>query len=200
MPLRKPAALAGDGVPALLASMLVNTAGDGLYIAGGALFFTKGLGLPVATVGLGLTLAGVIGLGAGVPLGRLADRRGPREVLIAIQLAQALAIGSYVLVGRSLWAFIAVATICIAGMQGADVAKGALLAQLAADDPVSLRAAMQSVSNIGISIGTVLAGFAIASGTHLAYESLMRWVTPRRFSAQPSCWCPSVPSPPSRHG
>lgn len=158
---------------AVVASTLVNTAGDGLYIAGSALFFTRGLGLPVAKVGLGLTCAGIVGLTAGIPLGRLADRRGPREVLIAIQLVQAAAIGSYVLVGRSLWAFILVATVCIAGMQGADAAKGALVGRLASDDPVGLRALLQSVSNIGISVGTVLAGFALAAGTHLAYQSLM---------------------------
>ena len=158
---------------ALLSSTLVNTTGDGLYIAGSALFFTRGLGLPVAKVGLGLTCAGIVGLTAGVPLGRLADRRGPREVLIAIQLVQAVAIGSYVLVGRSLGAFVLVATVCIAGMQGADAAKGALVGRLASADPVGLRAMLQSVSNIGISVGTVLAGLALAAGTHLAYQSLM---------------------------
>ena len=151
----------------------MNTAGDGLYIAGSALFFTRGLGLPVAEVGLGLTCAGILGLTAGIPLGRLADRRGPRKVLIVIQLVQAAAIGSYVLVGRSLWVFIVVATICVAGMQGADAAKGALVGRLASEDPVGLRALLQSVSNIGISVGTVLAGFALAAGTHLAYQSLM---------------------------
>jgi hypothetical protein len=163
----------GHRIAAFLASTLVNTAGDGLYIAGSALFFTRGLGLPVARVGVGLTCAGLVGLAAGIPLGRLADRRGPREVLIAIQLVQAVAIGSYVLVGRSLWAFVAVATICIASMQGADAAKGALVGQLAADDPVRLRALVQSVSNMGISAGTVLAGLAIASGTPLAYRLVM---------------------------
>ena len=169
---RRPAQLTGSTFP-LLVSTLVNTAGDGLYIAGSALFFTKGLGLPVAQVGLGLTLAGVLGLTAGIPLGRLADRRGARDILIAIQLIQAVAIASYVLVGRSLGAFVLVATICIAGMQGADAAKGALVGRLATADPVSLRALLQSVSNVGISVGTVLAGFALAAGTHLAYESLM---------------------------
>ena len=169
---RRPARFTG-GMFALLSSTLVNTTGDGLYIAGSALFFTRGLGLPVAKVGLGLTCAGIVGLTAGVPLGRLADRRGPREVLIAIQLVQAVAIGSYVLVGRSLWAFVLVATVCIAGMQGADAAKGALVGRLASADPVGLRAMLQSVSNIGISVGTVLAGLALAAGTHLAYQSLM---------------------------
>ena len=160
-------------VQSLIASTLVNTGGDGLYIAGSALFFTKGLGLPVTQVGLGLTCAGLLGLTAGVPIGRLADRHSPRDILILVQLVQAAAIGSYVLVGRSLPAFIAVATVVIAGMQGADAAKGALVGKIGQGDPVRLRALMQSVSNVGISAGTVCAGFLIASGTHLDYELLM---------------------------
>jgi hypothetical protein len=170
---RVPAVLAGEGLSHLVASTLINNAGDGLYIAASALFFTRGLGLPVARVGIGLTCAGLVGLAAGIPLGRLADRRGPREVLIGIQVVQALATGSYVLVGRSLWAFILVASICIAAMQGADAARGALVGRLASEDPVGLRAVLQSVSNAGIALGTVLAGFAIAAGTVLAYKSLM---------------------------
>lgn len=157
----------------MVGSTLVTTGGDGLYIAGSALFFTKGLGLPVGEVGLGLTCAGLLGLSAGVPLGRLADRRGSRDVLIAIELIQAAAIGAYVLVGHSLPAFIAVATIVIACMQGADASKGALIGSLGEADPVELRAYLQSVSNVGISVGTVFAGFAIASGTQLAYRLLM---------------------------
>lgn len=160
-------------VQALIASTVVNTGGDGLYIAGSALFFTKGLGLPVAQVGLGLTCAGLLGLTAGIPIGRLADRHSPRDILILIQLVQAAAIGSYGLVGRSLPAFIAVATVVIAGMQGADAAKGALAGKIGRGDPVTLRAFMQSVSNLGISAGTVCAGFLIAGGTHFDYQLLM---------------------------
>ena len=165
--------IADGRVRALAASTLVTTGGDGLYIAGSALFFTRGLGLPVAQVGLGLTCAGLLGLSAGVPLGRFADRHGPRDVLIAIELVQAAAIGAYVLVGHSLAAFILAATVVIACMQGADAAKGALVGKLSHDDPVRLRAFLQSVSNVGISVGTIFAGFAIAQGTPAAYRLLM---------------------------
>lgn len=47
-----PFVLPGDGITSLVASPLVNSGGDGLYNAGSALFFTRGLGLPVARVGL----------------------------------------------------------------------------------------------------------------------------------------------------
>jgi MFS family permease len=167
------ALLANRSIRGFTVSTLVTTSGDGLYIAGSALFFTSALKLPVGEVGLGLTCAGVLGLSAGVPLGRVADHAGARDVLIAAELVQGAAIAAFVLVGRSFPAFVAVATVVIACMQGTDAAKGALIGKLAAEDPVRLRAFLHSVSNIGISVGTVLAGIAIAAGTPLAYRVLM---------------------------
>ena len=154
-------------------SAFANALGDGLYIAGAALFFTRGLGIPVAQVGLGLTCAGVLGLAGGVPLGRLADRRGAFKVLIGIRLIQAVAFAAYLLVGRSFWAFLVVATFAIASASGADAASGAIVGRVAAVDPVRLRALMQSVSNVGIAAGTVAAGVAIGIGTRAAYQSIM---------------------------
>jgi hypothetical protein len=47
-------------------------------MTGSAVFVTRSVGLSAAQVGLGLTIAGAVGLGAGVPAGRAADRRGAR--------------------------------------------------------------------------------------------------------------------------
>ena len=56
---------------------LANTIGTGLWVTGAALFLTRAVGLTPTEVGLGLTLAGLVGLTASVPLGGLADRRDP---------------------------------------------------------------------------------------------------------------------------
>ena len=81
---------------------LVNTVGSGLWLAGVALFLTRGVGLSATSVGLGLTIAGLIGLSASVPLGRLADRWDPRSLRAVLQLAQAAVAASYLLV-HSFW-------------------------------------------------------------------------------------------------
>ena len=60
---------------------LVNTIGNGLLATAVVLYFTHVVGLGGGQVGVGLTVAGVFGLVVGVPVGHLADRRGPREVL-----------------------------------------------------------------------------------------------------------------------
>ena len=57
--------------------------GTGTYLAGAVVFFTKALGLTAAQVGLGLSLGAVVGIATTFPIGALADRFGPRRVMIA---------------------------------------------------------------------------------------------------------------------
>src|SRR3546814_20003215 len=54
--------------------------GDGTFMTGSAVFFTQVVGLSAAQVGLGLTIAGVAGFLAALPMGKLVDRFGPRRM------------------------------------------------------------------------------------------------------------------------
>lgn len=166
---------AAGGARVLVTATFVNTVGNGLYIAGGALFFTRGLGLPVGQVGIGLTVAGVVGLSGGLLLGQLADRYGARRMYFLLLSGQALAIAAFVLVG-AFWSFVAVATVIAALEQGAIAARGALIARLAEGQPggpARLRSYLRVVTNLGVSIGAALAGFAIAADDPSAYRILM---------------------------
>jgi hypothetical protein len=157
----------------ILASVaLVDSLGDGLYLAGSALFFTRGLGLPVGEVGLGLTIAGLIGLAVGAEIGRLADVSAPREVFITLMVAQTVAVASYTLVTGLLTLAIA-ATAAAVCRQGAQAARGAMIGQLAGQDAPALRAYLHAVINVGIAVGAALSGLAVARDTHGAYVVLM---------------------------
>src|SRR4051812_47132541 len=59
---------------------ILYAVGEGAFLTGSAVFFTRIVGLSAAQVGLGLTIAGVVTFFFAVPLGRLADRIGPRRM------------------------------------------------------------------------------------------------------------------------
>jgi predicted MFS family arabinose efflux permease len=76
----------------------VSALGNGAWYASWALFLTRSLEFPIAQAGLALSLAGAAGIVSATPLGRLADRIGPREVLVALSAARALAMAGFLLV------------------------------------------------------------------------------------------------------
>ena len=79
-------------------AQLANSVGDGAFVVTSALFFTRVVGLSTAEVGLGLTIAWLVGFLAGVPLGNLADRRGARGTAVLLALTTATAVASFLLV------------------------------------------------------------------------------------------------------
>jgi predicted MFS family arabinose efflux permease len=94
----------------LIDDVFLNTFGFGLIITSMVLYFTRVVHLSAVQVGLGMTIAGLIGLIAGVPVGDLADRHGPRVVVRVTFLVSFLATLAYLFI-RDWDAFVAVATI-----------------------------------------------------------------------------------------
>ncbi|MFI6933553.1 MFS transporter [Streptomyces sp. NPDC050287] len=153
----------------LALAQLTNSVGDGAYYVTSALYFTHVVGLAPARVGLGLTLAWAFGSLVGVPLGRLADRRGPRGTAVLLALATALAVGSFLVV-RGFWPFVAAACAYAAAQSGLAAARQALLAGLtSAGERTGLLAHLQSTLNAGLAVGAGLGGLALHAGTRAAY-------------------------------
>ena len=152
---------------------LVNTVGAGLWLAGGALYLTRDVGLSATSVGAGLTVAGLVGLTASVPLGALADRWDPRTLRAVLQVGQALAALAYLLVG-SFPAFLAVAVPEALLAAGNLAVRAALVVAVGGPDGrVHAFATLRAVANLGITVGTALAGIALAVDTHRAYQVLV---------------------------
>jgi MFS family permease len=157
----------------LAASTLVNTLGKGLYLTGSALFFTRSVGLSPAAVGVGLTISGLLGMVAGVALGHVSDRVGPREVTLALLGVEAVTVALFVFV-HSFEAFLVVACLAAIGERGNAAVRAALIAAVGPPDRrVAVRAYMRSVTNVGISVGALLAGLALHADTRAGYEALM---------------------------
>ncbi|MCF6473777.1 MFS transporter, partial [Nonomuraea sp. MG754425] len=113
----------------LAQAQLANSIGDGVYLVTSAFYFAQIVGLPAGQIALGLTLGWGVGAVAGVPLGHLADRRGPRGVAVLLALATATAVASFLFV-RSFAPFVLVACLYGTAQTGLSAARQALLAAL----------------------------------------------------------------------
>ncbi|MEU3512039.1 MFS transporter [Streptomyces longwoodensis] len=153
----------------LALAQLSNSVGDGAYYTTSALYFTQAVGLSPARVGLGLTVGWAAGSPAGVPLGRLADRRGARGTAALLALGTALAVASFTVV-RGFLPFVLVACGYAAAQSGLAAARQALLTVLvSAGERTGLLARLQSTLNAGLAVGAGLGGLALHSGTRGAY-------------------------------
>jgi Major Facilitator Superfamily len=157
---------------AFAAATFVNQIGKGLFIAGSALFFTRSVGLPVAQVGFALGAAALIGLAIGIPVGHLADRRGPREVFRIAVVVQALAVAGLVFVRSfpSLIAFMCVAELAVSA---GTAARGPLTRALGAPNPTRYRSYLRALNNIAVGCGGLAAGVVVQLDTRTAYVSLI---------------------------
>ncbi|MFI7069497.1 MFS transporter [Micromonospora sediminicola] len=157
----------------LALATLANTVGTGLWLAGGALYLTRDVGLSPTSVGAGLTVAGLVGLTASVPLGGLADRWDPRTLRATLQVGQAFAAAAYLLVD-SLAMFLVVAVPEALLSAGNLAVRAALVAAVGGPTGrVHAFATLRAVANLGITAGTASAGIALAVDTHRAYQVLV---------------------------
>ncbi|MDO0913543.1 MFS transporter [Streptomyces sp. DT2A-34] len=153
----------------LALAQLSNSVGDGAYYTTSALYFTQVVGLAPARVGLGLTVGWAVGSLVGVPLGRLADRRGPRGTAVLLALATGLAVASFTVV-RGFVPFVPAACAYAAAQSGLGAARQALLAGLVpAGERTGLLAHLQATLNAGLAVGAGLGGLALHAGTRAAY-------------------------------
>ncbi|WP_189114169.1 MFS transporter [Pilimelia terevasa] len=156
----------------IAASNLVHALGSGLYLTAGVLYFTQAARLPAAEVGLGLGIAGAFSLAAGIAVGHLADRIGARGVYAATLAVQALATAAFVLADR-FWPFVLAVCAATGAKAAGAAARSPLIRHYGGDRPQEFRAYLRAVTNIGVSLGAVLAGWAVQVGTHSAYDLLV---------------------------
>ncbi|SED33502.1 Major Facilitator Superfamily protein [Streptomyces sp. 2231.1] len=157
----------------LALAQLANSVGDGAYYVTSALYFTQVAGIAPARVGLGLTLGWAVGSLVGVPLGRLADRRGPRGTSVLLALGTSAAVASFLLV-RGFLPFVLAACVYASAQSGLAAARQALLAGLVpAGERTGLLARLQSTLNGGLAVGAALGGLALGARAAAAYRGVL---------------------------
>jgi MFS family permease len=155
--------------PLALATLL-SRVGNGLLMTVSVLYFTRIVGLSIAQVGLGLTIAGLFGLLSAVPMGHLADRRGPRTLFFVLSLMVCGVSLLYLLV-NTFWQFLVVSVVLTVIDRGAGAVRAALIAAITQGaGRVAARAYLRAVTNIGIMAGAGIAIVALHFDTGTAYR------------------------------
>ena len=113
-----------------------------------------------------------MGLLAAMPIGRLADRRGPRDVLRLALLLLGAAAASYVFLAHNFVSYLIVAIVDGTALSASVTANVALLRRVGGDDATTFRSQASAVFNLGIAFGVATCGIAIELNTVTAYRAL----------------------------
>ena len=169
---RPPSPLAGR----LAVQSLLFAAGEGTFLTGSAVFFTKIVGLSAAQVGLGLTCAGVAAFLAALPMGKLVDRFGPKKMWAVSAIGQAAMFAVWPFIG-DFKGYVAMAIgMEVIGALG-NAAHGAYtLDVLPPDERVKSRAYMYSALNVGFTLGSLFGGIALAFHSNGVLH-MLPWLT-----------------------
>lgn len=157
----------------LLTITLVDTLGRGAFFTLTTLYLTIIVGLEPVTVGIGLTIAGAVGVASSLVFGHLSDRFSARMMLIVLHVVQGAALIGYLFV-RDLPSLVIVASLVLLAQQGGGSVRSAVVGRaFRGDDRVRIRAAMRTVTNVGIGVGTAVAAIPLALGTPFAFHLTM---------------------------
>jgi MFS family permease len=145
--------------------------GTGMFMTSSVLYFTEGLGLSVTEVGLWLAVAGMIGLFAGVPMGHLADRRGPRGVAALSLVVLAVTMVGYVFVTH-IWMFVIVTVVEMLATAASRASRGGLIRRVGGEGAAAYRSQLRAIENAGVGIGAAVGGVALTLHSLAAYQVL----------------------------
>lgn len=152
---------------------MIDAVGTGAFLAVSVPFITRSVGLSVGELSLGLTLSAAIALGTAIPIGILADRIGPKKVLVGVSLWRCACFVLYPFV-QNLWQFLTV--VCLLGLvdKAAAPMAQALVGQVTAtDDRVRMVAILRSLRNVGFTVGALLSGVGLLADTRAGYAAIL---------------------------
>jgi len=148
----------------------IDRFGNGLLISVLVIYFSFTVGLGPHKTALALSLGAAAGLICTIPAGHLVDRIGQRSVVVVSMVLNGIAIMSLVFVHSFIWLTIAFAADSIANVFSRN-AQQTLIARVgdSKTNPRN-RAYTRSVNNLGIGLGSLGAGIALAINSPFGYQ------------------------------
>lgn len=149
----------------LLAAHGITGIGDGLWFTVWAIYLTATQGISIASMGVGLGIGSAIGIALAAPLGGLADRWSPRELLAVLSVLRGVALLGFLWVS-SIWPLVMASALLVATQSAAAGIRTTLIYKLIAPE-FRLRVLAQSrvVQHITYAIGAALGGLVLTLDT-----------------------------------
>lgn len=152
----------------LLSAHGVTGFGDGLWYTLWAIYLISVRGIPPTTMGLAMGVGSGIGLLIAVPIGTMADRRGPRDILALLSLLRAMAMVGFFWVS-DFWTLLPAAGVLVACQSVGAGVRVTLISKLVEDGQRLRVLAMSRVTQHiayagGAGLGAVVLGVNSAAG------------------------------------
>jgi MFS family permease len=155
---------------------LIRAIGTGLFYPFSLIYFHHQLGASLAHIGVCLTIAGLVGAAGVVHTGRLVDRFGARDVMVAATLTRAAIFAVYPVVHHVPVFAVLVATMTLA-FRTDQVAGQALAGNLAPPGESATWLALSRLTlNAGVGVGAMAGGLLLSSPSHGSWLALANTV------------------------
>ncbi|MEY4348617.1 MAG: hypothetical protein RIS43_1036 [Actinomycetota bacterium] len=154
----------------LALSYLVNTVGNGFLVTISAIYFTRVVGLTATQLGLGFSIGAGFGLAAGLFVGRWADTKDVRSLTVLFMFLAGV-FDIVLVLADSFLTFVAINIAISLFDRASNTTRAVLMSRVGGPEGrVRIRAYARSIVNLGISVGTLLAGFVLAADSPTLYR------------------------------
>jgi len=157
----------------IVSAVVVYATGSGLYLAGGTVFFIRGINLSNAQIGSGLTIAALAGFLTTVPVSMVARRIGPLQLLRAVQVWRAGSLAALAF-ADNLYTFTLFAS-AFAISQGPIFPMVQLVVSAVVGERQQTRSlgVIGSVSNVGMCLGALAAAPFLSIGSIWTFRAIL---------------------------
>jgi predicted MFS family arabinose efflux permease len=157
-------ALPSTNARVIAVGVVINATGSGFYLAGSTLYFLKGIGLTIGQVGLGLTIAGLVGFLTTVPVSLLANRLGPLTLLRSLQIWRASWLVALAFADGPVTFTLCASMVMVSQGPIFPMVQMLVNATAGSGDRTRMLGLISSIINVGMSVGTLAAAPLISMG------------------------------------
>ena len=158
---------------ALAVASFIDWMGTGVWLTASTLFFVRVVGLSSGEIGVGLGIAGVVGMLSVMPVASLTRRWPAGPVAVALQICRGLAFLGYVFVDSAFTFAVAAAVVAVFDRPTITVNQILVARVVPEDERNTAMATMHVAGNVGVAAGTALGTLALLHPDHGSFTAVV---------------------------